>query len=209
MAVITGYASLQTAVADWLAKSNLTTWIPNFIQNFEERFYRQPKNFGRWMETSLNSAIASSVVAVPASFLALKYAYVDGNPASRLDRVSLNQLYGTYPRNGATGIPKWISRDTTNFVFGPSPDSTYTIKGVYWAKQTLIRSFASDAAAHWLIVNAPDLCLYGSLAESAAFLQRDSRLATWKGLYGECLQDYRDLHVYEDRSGSPMQEVLA
>lgn len=209
MAVITNYTTLQTAVADWLAKSNLTTFIPNFVQNWEERFYRQPRNFGRWMEAAFNLSISSSVIAVPSDYLGLKYVYVNGSPSSRLDRVSLNQLYGTYPRGSDTGLPRWISRDTTNFVFGPPPDSTYTIKGVYWAKPTLIRSFASDAAAHWLIVNAPDLVLYGALCESAPFLQRDSRLATWKGLYGECLQDYRDLHSEEDVSGSPVQEVLA
>lgn len=209
MAVVTNYTTLQTAVADWLAKSNLTTWIPNFIQNWEERFYRQPKNFGRWMESTFSLTIASSVIAVPADYLALKYVYVNGSPSSRLDRVSLNQLYGTYPRGSDTGIPKWISRDTTNFVFGPPPDSDYTIKGVYWAKPTLIRSFASDAAAHFIIVNAPDLALYGALAESAPFLQRDARLTTWKALYDEALRDYRDLFAKEDRSGSPPQEVLA
>lgn len=209
MAVITGYASLQTAVTDYLAKSNLSTFVPNFIQNWEEKFLRQPKNFGRWMETSLNSAIASSVLAVPSAYLGLKYAYVDGSPASRLDRVSLNQLYGTYPRGGDSARPRWISRDTSNFVFGPIPDSDYTIKGVYWAKPTLIRSFASDAAAHWIIVNAPDLALYGALIEAQPFLQNDKRIPTWQGFYDRALQNYRDLHKEEDVSGSPVQEVLA
>lgn len=209
MAIISGYASLKTAMGDWLARSNLTSYTDNFLQNWEERFYRQPKNFGRWMETSLSTAIASSVVAVPSAYLGLKYSYVSGSPSSRLDRVSLNQLYGRYPRGSDTGLPVWISRDTTNFVFGPPPDSNYTIKGVYWAKPTLIRSFASDAAAHWLIVNAPDLVLYGSLLESAPFLRNDSRLMVWQGLYATALQDYRDLHMEEDNSGSPVQEVLA
>jgi hypothetical protein len=209
MAVIVGYTSLQTAVADWIAKSNLTTFIPNFIQNWEERFYRQPKNFGRWMEAEFDETIASSVIAVQNDYLGLKYAYVDGSPSSRLDRVSLNQLYGTYPRGGDTGLPRWISRDTTNFVLGPAPDSDYDVKGVYWAKPTLMRSFASDAAAHWIIVNAPDLALYGALCESAPFLQRDARLTTWKALYNEALADYRALHKEEDVSGSPSQEVLA
>lgn len=209
MAVISGYASLQTAVIDWLARSDLTNYVPNFVQNWEERFYRQPKNFGRWMEAALSTPIASSVLAVPADYLGLKYAYVSGSPSSRLDRVSLNQLYGTYPRGGDTGLPRWISRDTTNFVFGPAPDSTYTIKGVYWAKPTLMRSFSADAAAHWIVVNAPDLALYGALCESAPFLRNDARLATWKDLYSEALQDYRELHWEEDNSGSPVQEVLA
>lgn len=209
MAVITSYSTLLTAVADYLARSDLTTFAPNFVQNWEEKFLRQPKNFGRWMETSLSSAIASSVVAVPAAYLGLKHAYVDGSPASRLDRVSLNQLYGRYPRGGDTGLPVWMSRDTSNFVFGPAPDDDYTIKGVYWAKPTLLRSFASDAAAHWIIVNAPDLALYGALIEAQAFLMNDKRIPTWQGFYDRALQNYRDLHKEEDVSGSPVQEVLA
>lgn len=209
MAIITSYTTLQTAVSDWLAKSNLSTFTPNFIQNWEERFYRQPKNFGSWMEQSLNSTIASSVIAVPAGYLAMKYAYVDGSPSSRLDRMSLNQLLGTYPRGGDTGLPVWYARDGANFIFGPAPDSTYTIKGTYWAKPTVMRSFASDAAAHWIIVNAPDLALYGSLCESAPFLKNSKDLPIWQGLYSQALNDYRDLFREEDVSGSPIQEVLA
>jgi hypothetical protein len=209
VAVITSYSTLLTAVTDYLARSDVATFAPNFVQNWEEKFLRQPTNFGRWMETSLSSAIASSVVAVPAAYLGLKHAYVDGSPASRLDRVSLNQLYGRYPRGSDTGLPVWMSRDTTNFVFGPAPDDDYTIKGVYWAKPTLLRSFASDAAAHWIIVNAPDLALYGALLEAQPFLMNDKRIPTWDGFYKQALQNYRDLQREEDVSGSPIQEVLA
>jgi hypothetical protein len=208
MAVITTYTTLQTAVADYLAKSNLTSWIPNFIQNWEEKFYRQPKNFGSWMEASLNSTIASSVIAVPTGYLAMKYAYVNGSPASRLDRVSLNQLYGTYPRGGDTGIPAWYARDGANFVFGPAPDSDYNIRGTYWAKPTLLRDFAADAAAHWIIVNAPDLALYGALIEAQPFLMNDKRIPTWQSFYDTALLNYRELFREEDISGSPIQEVL-
>lgn len=209
MAVISSYTTLLTAISDELARSDLTSFLPNFVQMWEEDFLREPKNFGRWMEANLSSAISSSVVAVPAAYLAMKYAYVNGSPSSRLDRVSLNQLYGRYPRGSDTGLPVWYARDNTNFVFGPAPDSTYTIKGTYWAKPTLLRSFAADAAAHYLIVNAPDLCLYGSLMHSAPFLRNDSRLEMWGIVYAKCLESYRRLQMDEDVSGSPVQEVLA
>lgn len=210
MAVITGYASLQTAVTDYLARSNLSTFAPNFIQNWEERFYRQPKNFGRWMEVSGTiGTIASSVIAVPSDYLGLKHSYVDGSPASRLDRVSLNQLYGRWPRGSSTGLPVNISRDGANFVFGPAPDSGYVIKGVYWGKPVLMRDFAADAAAHWIIVNAPDLVLYGALLEAEPFMKNDARIPVWSEFYRAALTDYRDLHKEEDVSGSPVQEVLA
>lgn len=212
MAVVTSYSTLLTAVQDFLLRPDLSSFAPNFVQNWEERFYRQPKNFGRWMEVSTSGTIAAGVVAVPAAYLGLKYAYVDGNPASRLDRVSLNQLYGTYPRNGRTDVPAWISRDAGNFVFGPEPDDTYTINYIYWAKPTVMRSYTTggaDAAAHWIIVNAPDLALYGSLREASAFLKSDERVPMWNLAYEQALEDYRQLQREEDVSGSPLQEILA
>jgi hypothetical protein len=212
VAIVTSYSTLLTAVQDWTAKSGNSGFAPNWVQNFEENFLRDPKNWGRWMETALSAAISSSVVAVPATYLGLKYAYVNGSPSSKLDRVSLNQLYGTYPRGGCTGLPRWISRDVTNFVFGPAPDSDYTIKGVYWAKPTVLRSYTTggaDAAAHYLIVNAPDLLVYGALCTAEPFLKNDSRLPLWKEQYREALQSYRDLQRDEDLSGSPVQELLA
>jgi hypothetical protein len=211
VAVISSYSTLLTAVQDYLVRSDLSTFAPNFVQNFEEDFLRDPKNFGRWMETSLSSAIASSVLAVPAAYLGLKYAYINGSPSARLDRVSLNQLYGTYPRGGDTGLPRFISRDNTNFVFGPAPDSTYTVKGIYWAKPTVLRSYTTggaDAAAHWLIVNAPDLVLYGSLLAAEPFIKNDARLDVWRVMYERALNSYRMLQREEDLSGSPVQEVL-
>ncbi len=207
MAAITTYTTLKTAIDDETARS-LSSYVDLLIQLWEENFLREPKNFGSWMEVSLSSTISSSVIAVPAGYLSLKYAYVNGSPSSRLDRVSLNQLYGRYPRGGDTGLPELIARDTSNFVFGPAPDSTYTIKGVYWAKPTLLRNAAADAANDWRIQNAPDLCLFGALAQAEAFLKNDARVTLWQGLYDRALQSYRDLQRDEDQSGSPVQEVL-
>jgi hypothetical protein len=194
---------------DYLARSNLTTFVPNFIQSWEEDFYREPKNFGRWMEVALSSVIASSVIAVPSDYMALKYVYVNGSPSSRLDRVSLNQIYGTYPRGGDTGIPRWIARDASNFVFGPAPDSTYTIKGTYWGKPTNLRSSATDASAHYMIVNASDVCLFGSLIQAEAFIKNDGRIGMWKTMHDNALDSYRRLQRDEDQSGSPSMEILA
>ena len=49
MAVITSYSTLLTAVTDYLARSDLSTYAPNYVQNFEERFYRESKNWASWM----------------------------------------------------------------------------------------------------------------------------------------------------------------
>ena len=214
MAIISGYASLQTAVGDYLVRSDLATFIPNFIQNFEEKFIRQPRNWGRWMEAEFNptdALMSGGVIPVAnlSDYLGLKHVYISGSPSSRLDRVPLFTLYGRYPRGGDTGRPIMIARDGENFVFGPTPDSEYLVKGTYYARPTRLRDFANDAASHFLIVNCPDLLLYGALLEAQPFLMNDKRIPVWQSMLDRAVQDYRDMNRDEDVSGSPIQEILA
>jgi len=208
MAVITSYSTLQTAVGDYLARSDLTSWIPNFVQNWEERFYRQPRNWGRWMEATLSVAISNGVASVPDDFLGLATAYLDGVVAAPLQWVTREQLLSKYPRAGATGQPKWISRDAGNFIFGPVPAGAYTLEGTYYAKPDLLRDVTNGQ--NWLTENAPDLLLYGALLEAEPFLKNDSRIPLWQAKYAEALQDYRDF-IAEQKytSGSGLQVIVA
>lgn len=205
--IITGYSSLLQAVEDYLARSDLGDHLPNFVQNWESRFYRAPENHGPWMEQPLIEVMASGEVDVPADYLAMKWATI---PRSRpLDRVSSNQLYGRYPLGCSSGKPVLIARDGNKFVFGPAPDSDYEVIGVYWAKPDALRSAPNDASDHWIIQNAPDLPLYGALLEAQPFLLNDKRIATWGSLYDIALGTYRDMIRDEDISGSAPQEFLA
>lgn len=209
MAVISGYTSLLASVANWLSKSNLTSDIPSFVQNFEERFYRQPRNFGKWMESSSLSVSFSTTATIPSDFLSLRVAYLNGQVRAPLVNSSLEQLYAKYPRAGSSGIPAWIARDGANFVFGPVPNGTFTLNGNYYAKPVLLRNFASDAAAHFLIVNAPDLLLYGALLEAVPFIKDDARISIWQNFHDRALTDYRDLMKAQNFSSSAMQVLVA
>lgn len=206
MAVITNYTTLSTAVGDYLARSDLSGFIPNFIQNWEERFYRQPRNWGAWMETAYSGTVASDVIAVPSDFLAWKVVNVGGSLKHKLQPVSLPMLYERYPRT-TSGFPVWIARNGANFEFGPKPDSDYAVTGVYYAKQTVLRTDADGA--NWLTTNAPDLLLYGALLEAEPFLKNDARVALWHGFHDRALQDYRDFLKATDTSGGPLVTQLS
>lgn len=205
MAVISSYSTLLTAVSDYMARGNLTTFTPNFVQNFEERFFRDSDNWASWMESALSVSLSNSVAAVPADYLGLRIAYFSGYP--ELKRITLEQLHERYPRGGSTSssnIAKYIARNGANFEFGPIPGSG-TLLGTYYAKPTVLRSYTTggaDAAAHFLIVNAPDLLLYGSLLEAEAFVKNDARIALWKSAYDVALDAYRSRFAYEMHSGS-------
>lgn len=205
MAVTSGYTSLLANIADWLSRSDLTNQIPVFVQNFEERFYRSPKNWGPWMETSYSAAMSSGVSAVPASFLAWKNVYISTSPTRRLSPVGLSQLYDDYPRNGSASIPTMIARNGSNFEYGPRPSSDFTVGGTYYAKPVALRSFAADAAAHYLILNAPDMLLYGALLEAAPMIKDSEQISIWQSYLTDAMQAYQNLQKKTNTSGGPMQ----
>lgn len=208
MALVTSYSSLISTIQTYLARGDLAADAPGFVQNWESAFYRQPKNHGSWHEGQFQTAISSGAIPVPSDFLNLKVAYISTSPACRLEYVSLEQLYGRFPRNSWADTPEWMSRDRTNFVFGPEPDSDYTVTGIYYARPNSLRNSANDAQANWLILYAPDLALYGSLLQAEPFLKNDTRIAVWAQFYAQALANYRDLMQAEKHS-MPGQEVLA
>jgi len=185
MAIITNYASLQTAVGDYLSRDDLTSYIPNFIQNAENKLYRRLNL--RNEETALSVSIASGVAAVPADFKALKFAYYNETPVRLLQWVPVEELYRDYPDRSDTGSPSVISREGANFVFGKvAADSTLT--GIYYAKQDPLR--ATDPS--WYATNAPEVLLYGSLLESAPFIHDDPRLPMWQALFNDAVSTLMD-----------------
>lgn len=196
MAIITNYATLQTAVADYLARSDLTTFLPNFTQNAESKLYKALRI--RAMETALSGTISGGVLAVPADYVELKYAYVNTTPVTFLQRVPPEQIYTEYPVRSGSSSPRYIAREASNFIFGPYAGS-FAVAGIYYAR--LVALSASNTT-NWFTANAPDLLLYGSLLEAEPFIQNDPRLATWKLGYDLAFKAVADEEKRESRSGS-------
>lgn len=178
MAIITSYATLQTAVADYLARSDLTAFVPNFIQAAEMTLFRDLRI--RAMETALSVAISSGVAAVPADFVELKFAYIDTSPVKSLDRVPPDMIYAKWPvRSGTVEIPSAIAVQGTNFIFGPYPGA-YTVKGIYYAR---LAPLSASNTTNWFTANATDLLVYGALLEAEPFLKNDPRIPVWRDFH--------------------------
>lgn len=203
MAVITSYATLQTAIADYLARSDLTSFLPNFTQAWEEDFLREPLNWASWMEDALNVTITGGVAAIPSDYLGLRIAYISGQNSAPLKRIALEQLYQRYPRASSSGVPAYIARNGANFEFGPIASDGGSVVGTYYAKPDPIRT-----TSNFLLTDCPDLCLYGSLIAAEPFIKNDARLATWQNMYDRQLLSYRNRFKEEDYSGSAPHTVV-
>lgn len=185
MAVITSYASLQTAVSDYLARDDLTSFVPNFIQNAENKLYRRFNL--RNEETALSIAVSGGTATVPTDFKALKFAYVPDSPIRVLNWVPLQELYRDYPVRSGAETPSVISREGANFVFGAYPKD-FTLTGVYYAKQDPLRT--TDPS--WYVTNAADVLLYGSLLESSPFIRNDERIPVWQMFFEDAVRSLLD-----------------
>ena len=181
MAIITNYSTLKTAVADYLARDDLTSFVPNFIQNAEKKLYRTLNL--RNEETALSVSISSGVAAVPSDFKALKFAYYDATPSYLLRWTSVNEVYEDYSDRTYTDYPEVISREGTNFIFGPvSVDGT--LKGIYWKKLPVL---SDSNTTNWYTSNAPDALLYSALLEAQPFIHNDARVPVWREFYLEAV----------------------
>lgn len=197
---INSYTTLKTAVANWLNKDDLTTYIPDFVMLGEMRIYRDLRI--RAMETALSSSISSGVLTVPSGYMALKFAYIDSSPISKLTRKDAEWMYHNYPTRSADGTPKFIAREGDNFIFGPYPDSTYTVKGVYFKRLDALATTTNET--NWFTANAPDLLLFAALCEAAPFIKDDPRIAIWEGRYNLAKSRVQSNDDDEEFSGSPL-----
>jgi hypothetical protein len=205
VAIITTYATLQTAIGDYLNRADLTSFLPNFTQACEMKLYRDLRI--RAMETALSVTISSGVATIPTSpaLVQLKYAYVDGSPITSLDHVPPDVIYAKYPnRSSSAEIPRLIAMEGTNFIFGPYPGN-YTIKGIYYARLTPL---SASNTTNWFTTNATDALLYGSLLEAAPFLADDPRVQMWKAAFDIAVDSIKKEEVRSRNSGGSIAARL-
>ena len=196
------YAELKTAVANWLHRADLTNYVDDLILMGEKYVFRHART--RDMETSLSVVMSSGAAAIPTDFVELKHARIDGSPTTSLQPKSADWIMLRYPLRSAESKPKFIGVDGSNFIFGPYPDSDYTVKGTYYKRLSAV-----SVSANALFLANPDLYLFAALAEAAPFLKGDARVPLWEGKRDRILSDVNGEDQNARYSGGPLSMVAA
>ena len=180
---ITTYAELQTVIAGYLARSDLTTQIPDFIRLAEVRLRRDLRIRQMLTSTTLTCTSGTATVTIPSDFLEVKDFVVTGNPVRPLNYESPS-LFSRNSRSMDAGKPLDYTVLATTFKLAPIPDSNYTLSLVYSAAPT----FLSDAnTSNAFLVTCPDLLLYGALIEAEPYLMNDARINTWGTMFDRAM----------------------
>lgn len=115
-------------------------------------------------------------------------------------------LYALANPNNITVASEPITSGGNVFVFGPYPDSAYSVAGTYYGTIPLL---TSGAPTNWVITLAPTLMLAACMVEAAHFIADDALLTRWTNKYEEKLKALVDMDKAERWSAGTMAIEIA
>lgn len=201
----TSYTSLKETVANYLARTDLTAQIPDFIQLAEFRLRRDLRLRQMLKVSTTTSAANDSTVELPSDFLEMRDLHLNTNPVSVLKYESPNIFYRN-SNSTITGRPNTYTVLAQEFQLAPIPDTDYTLQMLYYAAPPYL---SSTNPSNVFLANCPDLLLYGSLAEAAPYLMDDARLQVWANLYDRGLNSLTISDDQGEYAGSPLTMTVA
>ena len=195
------YAALQTAVANWLDRSDLTDRIQEFIDLSEARINRNLRL--RLMETTATGTLVAGTrdYTLPTDYIQARTFYLTTDPIVPLAYVTpeiMNRIWA-----GSTGgTPETFTIIGEDFRLGPAPASADGYSMLYYKR---IPALTPAATTNSMLTQNPDIYLYGSLLEAEPFLMNDQRVQLWATAYRQAVND---LQVQDDKdrhSGSELR----
>jgi len=205
MAFFTNYATLKTTIANYLARTDLTDQIPEFIRLAEDRLRRDLRIRPMLKVATASTTAGDATVSLPSDFLAMKDLHIDSNPVGVLQFENTSNFFRN-TRSKQSGQPRFYTLLGSEFQFAPIPDSAYTLRMVYYYKP----DYLSDSnSSNLFLANCPDLLLYGSLGEAEPYLMNDERLQTWAALYQRGVDSLTRSDDDAEYPSSPMTITLS
>ena len=201
MALDGTYAGLHASIAAYLKRSDLTSQIPDFIVLAEARIARDLRIRSQVTSTTLTTVAGQQWVALPTGWLEFENVTVSGNPDQQLNYVNIQHLDTKYPGNSTTGLPAVYSIEGQQILFGPTPDTAYTVPVLYYKRYDPL----ATTPTNWLLANHPSIYLYAALAEAAPFLYEDDRAPFWEAKYTKDTADLQKIDDAGQFSGSVLK----
>lgn len=181
------YADLQTQVGNWLARDDLTTYIPDFIRLFEAAACRKLKVRPQQALTTLTPSSGSATL--PTDYLGYVRVTWTGSPRSELTYTAPTLFQSDFPTQPA-GIPCVFTIEGTSLKVMPSSDTN--LEFVYYQ-----RTAAVETTLAWLYSNHFDAYLFGSLTEANAFDKKVDIAGLWKARRDEVFDEIAKLDFNE------------
>lgn len=200
---LTTYALLKTTIANYLNRTDLTSYLGDFITLTESRLNRELRV--REMvntDTTTTTVAGTQSYSLPSGFLEASAVIYQSDPYRTLRFMANGDFYRQYNVTQTSGLPTFFTIVGEKILLGVAPDSAKTLQIDFYKTLTPL---SESNTTNTILTNYPELYLYGALAESSPFLMQDERLNTWASLYKEALKNANLSSQKGSITSSPMQ----
>lgn len=186
------YTELAAHVESWLNRENFTELvaeIPTFFILSQERINLEPTF--KLYSTLTTATIDTATPTIPADYSKpYTFTIIEGTSRYELNSETLKIVKSVQ----GSGRPYLVAPVGSEFVFGPTADSTYDVELIYFPKLTPI---SPSNATNELSDLYPSLILFATLLEACLWLKDDQRAAVWEGRYRDTLSK---IHAFEEKA---------
>lgn len=173
------FAELQTGIAGFLNRDDLTAIIPTLISLAEAQMQRDIRHWQMQVREAIT--FAGRYTAVPANWVETIRLTIPTSGASPLRLMSLADMQERRGADGdVAGTPVYYTFSAGQIEVWPNPSASLIGEIIYYRT---IPALSAGNTTNWLLTAAPDAYLYGALVQSAPYLQEDARIAVWGALF--------------------------
>jgi len=198
---ISTYSELQTAVANWLDRDDLTARIPEFITLAEARFNRVLRLRSMEAKYTANTVAAQRNLALPAGYIQMRNFQVNTNPLTTLSYVT-PEIYDRLWGGSTTGTPKFYTILANEVSFGPIPASRMEVEMLFYKR---FDNLSVSSPTNTLLTESPDVYLYGAMLEAEPFIMNDERVPLWAQALQQAVTDLQEQDNKDRHSGSALR----
>lgn len=196
------YANLKTEIANYLNRTDLTSYLDTFIELAESRIARDLRL--REMEnidTSITSVSGTQSYDLPTGYLEMRYVAYQTNPYTFLTFLAPPDFMRVYNAGEGSGTPSHYTIIGSKIYLGMQPDAAKVLELGFFKRPT---GLSAVNTSNDILTNFPDIYLYSCLAESEPFLMNDERLQVWASLYKEAVETANNSAQRGRASGAPL-----
>ena len=199
---LTTYTELKASIADFLNRDDLTSVIPDFITLAESQINRDVRHWKMEARSSGQQDPSDEYMQIPADWVETIRLHLTGSGTSVVNLISRDAMADKRQGdNDTSGTPMYYTHADGQFQLYPTPNATTDFELHYYQK---IPSLISNSD-NWLLLDSPDVYLYGALLHSAPYLAEDERVAIWAQMYSAAVARLNEASESARYSGSGLK----
>tara|TARA_R110000824_G_scaffold237577_1_gene426372 strand:- start:379 stop:1029 length:651 start_codon:yes stop_codon:yes gene_type:complete len=195
------YSELQTTIASYLNRDDLTSIIPTFITLTENRLNRELRVRANMVRATTTTTAETAFYDLPSDMIALRnITYDNGSQNFALGYLSpegATREYGSI----SSGRPRAYTNLGNNIKITPTPDAAYSISINYFAH---LRSLSDSVVTNDVLDAYPSLYLFGACLEGAIYLNDTEQTNRFGSVFEKAVDDVKRAEDAARYSGTAM-----